>query len=118
MDSLLQLQDELQGQITYEEILVNGQPKEGRLRFTGAMTNIRRAKLEEVSTLQTYRDAVQRLYDAPRTFIARHMRTFSVPDFEEKLGGLPAGLQFPKALKGKIYFDTAADPQRSISSAP
>ncbi|MCI0354715.1 MAG: hypothetical protein L0099_06720, partial [Acidobacteria bacterium] len=90
-------------------MMVNGQ-RRGRLRFAGAMTNLHKAKLENISNLQTYREGVQLLYDAPRKFIARHVRTFSVPDFEEKLDGLPAGLQFPKALKGKIYFDTAADP--------
>ena len=108
---LFDLQDQLQGQITYEQVVVNGQPK-GRLRFTGSMTNARKTRLDSVSGVQAYLDAVQALYDAPRNFIARYMRTFAIQDFATDLAALPDSVKFPNVLKSKVYFDAAAEPQK------
>lgn len=109
--NLIDLQDQLQGRITYDQVMVNGQPK-GRLRFAGPMTNARKAMLDGVSTDQDYLDAVQELYDAPRKFIGRYARAFSPQDFSTELAALPDRVKFPNALLGKVYFDAAAEPIR------
>lgn len=108
---LIEIQDQLQGRITYEKVVLNGQDR-GLLRFTGPMTNTRKARLDQVSTVQAYRDAVQALYDAPRKFIIRHARTFSVQDFSAELAALPDSVKFPKALQGRVYYDTATEPKK------
>ncbi|MBK7236301.1 MAG: hypothetical protein IPI02_11980 [Sterolibacteriaceae bacterium] len=110
VDDLVRLQDELQGRITYEEVTVGGQP-EGRLRFVGAMTNVRKTRLDTVSTDPDYREAIQAIYDAPRALVARYARTFAAHDFAADLAALPA-IAFPQALKRKIYFDATSSPAR------
>lgn len=102
---LFDLQDQLQGSATYEQVSVNGQAS-GRLRFTGPMTLVRKARLDAVSTNAGYRTAVQALFDAPRKFIARYARTFSVHEFSASLAALPA-ITIPNTLKSKVYFDGA-----------
>jgi hypothetical protein len=102
--TLFLLQDELQGKLTYDPI---GQ----ELLFTGAMTKVRRQKLESASADAGYRGAIKELFEAPRTFISREMRTFSVPDFSQTLAVLPATIKdgnFPSALKSRVYYDVAA----------
>ena len=101
------LQEGLRGRITYDEVVVNEQPK-GRLRFTGPMTNARKARLEIVSGVRVYRDAVKTLYDAPRNFVASYARTFSIQEFATDLAVLPANVSFPVPLRSKVYFDAVA----------
>lgn len=93
--------DDLAGIIAYD-------PAAGRLSYTGAMTNSRLDQLNLLSTDSDYQTALKVLYDAPRQFVARYMRSFSVLDFVTVLPGLPAQVAFPEALKSKIYFDSAA----------
>ena len=102
---LFALQDELQGQVTYEPVVVNGQNR-ARLRFAGPMTRARKARLDAVSTDTVYRAAVQSLFDAPRNFIARYARSFSVHQFSAALAALPA-ITIPNTLKSKVFFDGA-----------
>jgi hypothetical protein len=103
--ALFQEQDELQGEISYDA-------QRQVLRFTGPMTNRRKARLDAVSNDAAYLDAVQALYDAPRRFISRAMRTFAVHDFATDLATLPAAVEFPNALKHKVFFDASATPKR------
>lgn len=110
-ESLIALQKSLQGQIAYDQVTINGETK-GRLRFAGPMTNIRKAKLDTVSSDQNYQDAVQKLYNAPRKFIRRYMRTFSVQNFATDLAALPSLVKFPNTLKSKVYFDAASKPKQ------
>jgi hypothetical protein len=99
---LFQLQDQLQGQVSYEPVVLNGQPK-ARLRFTGPMTTVRKARLDAVSTDAAYRAGLQELYEAPRKFIARYARSFSVHEFSADLPSMPA-VTIPDALKTRVYF--------------
>lgn len=106
VDALFRLQDELQGTISYDQTTE-------RLRFTGAMTEIRRTRLlRGASTNGYYLAAVDVLFNAPRMFIARYMRTFSIQDFAANLAALPASVTVPNALKSKFYFDAAAEPKK------
>jgi hypothetical protein len=110
-DALLTLQDQLLGKITYEQVIVNGITT-GRLRFAGPMTNARKALLDSVPALNGELRALDALYNAPRNFITRYARNFSIQDFATHLDTLPASVTFPNALKSKIYFDSTAEPTR------
>lgn len=98
VDALFRFQDELRGEISYDA-------QRRALRFSGPMTDARKTRLDSFSTDGTYGMAVQALYDAPRRFVGRAMRTFSVHDFAEPLAALPAFVRIPSAAKKKIYFD-------------
>jgi len=50
--------------------------------------------------------AIIALFDAPRTFIARNMHSFSVPDYQAPLAGLPASVTIPSALWRKVYYNS------------
>ncbi|PWB49644.1 MAG: hypothetical protein C3F06_13815 [Candidatus Methanoperedenaceae archaeon] len=103
LKAMLDLQDELQGTISYDT---------HKLRFTGAMTKIRQTRLKNASPADgKYRDAVDALFDAPRRFIRRNMYTFS-QDFSTDLDVLPASVKFPNAFKNKVFYDAAAKPKR------
>lgn len=49
--------------------------------------------------------AVNALYQNPRTFFARNLKTFSIPDFSTALSVLPTGVKIPASLKKKVYYD-------------
>jgi hypothetical protein len=105
VSALFQQMDELEGRISYDA-------QHQVLRFDGPMTNPRKARLGTTSNDVNYRNAVQALYDAPRRFINRAMRTFITHDFGTDLAALPVSVKFPNTLKRKIYFDSSADPKR------
>lgn len=86
---------------------INHDGQRRALRFTGSMTNARKARLDALSNDGNYRNAVQVLYGAPRRFVSRAMRTFAVHDLHEALAALPAGIEIPAALKQKVYFDAS-----------
>lgn len=50
--------------------------------------------------------AINALFDAPRTFIARNMHSFSVPDYQAPLAGLPASVTIPGSLWRKVYYNS------------
>ena len=104
VQELLLVQDQLQGTISYDA-------ETRKLRFNGPMTLLRRTRLQNVSpTNPKYQDAINALFAMPRGFMSREMRTFSTHDFATELAALPPGLQFSKALRGKVYFDDHAEP--------
>ena len=78
------------------------------LEFTGAMTEEQRAALSAASFDIEYGNAVQALFDAPRRFVRRNLRTFSMPNFAQALATLPGSVVFPAALKDKVYLDATA----------
>jgi Tc toxin complex TcA C-terminal TcB-binding domain/Neuraminidase-like domain/Putative peptidoglycan binding domain len=110
-DALLTLQEQLLGQITYDQVIVDG-VLTGRLRFAGPMTNARKALLNSEPALHGELRAVGALFNAPRNFITRYARNFSIQDFATDLATLPASVTFPNALKSKVYFDTTVEPKR------
>jgi peptidoglycan hydrolase-like protein with peptidoglycan-binding domain len=104
--ALVAEQDALAGDITYDAA-------RGVLRFSGAMTNARKARLDATPGGDAaYLAAVQSLYDAPRRFVRRHMHSFTLPDFSTALPALPAAIRIPPLLKKKVYYDEGSDPPR------
>ena len=80
-----------------------------RLRVTGPLTTAERATLQGLPGVDApFTTAVQGLFDAPRRFVRRNMRSFSVADHAHPLAALPATVVFPPALRAKVYFDAAA----------
>ena len=78
----------------------------GKLRFTGTMSAAVLAQLVNLPGANNeFIAAVQGLENAPKAFVARHLRRFSVPVLDVGLNALPANLKFPDALKEKIYYD-------------
>ena len=100
---LIQLQDELRGAISFDKAAK-------RLRFKGAMTHIWLERLQNASPKrdEEYLHALNQLYEAPRQFVARQMRGFSIIDHVADLPALPKTVQIPEALKNRVYFDDAA----------
>jgi len=49
---------------------------------------------------------LQLLFDAPRTFLARNVNSFSIADYQTPLSQLPASITIP--LNSRVYFDSAA----------
>jgi hypothetical protein len=96
--ALLQKQDELQAVVGYDA-------QRHVLQRTGAMTSGDKAVLDGASDHPDYQAAVEILYDAPRRFVRRALRTFAVHDFAIDLTALPTGIEIPKALGRKIYFE-------------
>jgi Tc toxin complex TcA C-terminal TcB-binding domain/Neuraminidase-like domain/Salmonella virulence plasmid 28.1kDa A protein len=77
----------------------------GVLSGTGPMTTAALAALQTLSADQLYRDAVLRLFDAPRQFLATRMRGFTPPTVIAPLAALPPGLAFPATLAGGVFYD-------------
>jgi hypothetical protein len=99
VNQLLDLQDGLDGDLNYD-------PAALTLSFVGPMTVKRRTALISAGGATTeFTGAVQTLFDAPRMFIARNMRTFSVADFSVDLPNL-VSIAFPASLGGRAYTET------------
>lgn len=107
--ALFKLQDELKGKVSYNT-------KAGKLRFVGTMTPVRQTRLKDASAETDYQDAVDALFKAPRAFILRNMRTFSVQNFKAPLDTFPETVKFPTALTSKAYHDVAAKELRFIGA--
>jgi len=106
VNALFLQQDQLQGTIKYDA----GARK---LRFTGVMTTDRKTHLKNASAAEAYKSAIEALFNAPRQFVERVMRTFSVNNFATELTALPLSIEsFPKTLAGKVYFDTTTEPHK------
>ncbi|HYU30576.1 MAG TPA: neuraminidase-like domain-containing protein [Thermoanaerobaculia bacterium] len=80
----------------------------GILSCTGPLTNAQKDLLNAASNNAAYQGAVGSLYGAPRAFVLRTLRGFSVHDFVTPLAALPAGLAIPKAFRRKIFFEPKA----------
>ena len=100
--NLIDLQNELQGDIAYDS-------ENSRLSFIGVMTQARQVKLKDAFTDANFQDSIDALFDAPRNFISRNMRRFSVPNFESPLTDWPENLLVPTRLNEKFYFDEGAE---------
>lgn len=89
---------ELQDKIHYDA-------DNGKLHFVGLMSEGDKTTLLELSPEQTYTDAIEALYEKPKTFISERMKAFVLPPFWEPLGNLPPEVVIPDELKEKIYYD-------------
>jgi hypothetical protein len=104
VQSLLAQQDALAPGATFDAA-------RGVLRFTGPMTNARRAGLEGVQgATPDYQAAVAVLYDAPRRFVRRHLRAYSTLDLSVELETMPVAV--PAGFKDRLYHDAGASPKR------
>ena len=72
------------------------------------MTKARQSQLKSASADEPYVNAIDALFDAPRNFVSRYMRRFSIQDYSTNLAELPPNVQFPKNLRNKVYFDAVA----------
>jgi hypothetical protein len=118
VDALGQLQDELQRGLTYGTIL-QGEQQKGELSFRGAMTLGCKTFLEGLSlppgyNRQSYQQAVRSLSDAPRTYVRRAMRRYSMKNYAVALQTLPQNLAFPQSLEAK----SITTPQRRSCISP
>jgi len=92
--------DEVKEKVTFDAA-------HGALTFRGVMSE---TEYQQLKTLlpndESYKTAIDTLFIAPRDFLKRNLRAFSVPDLKyEGLDSLPDGLIFPDDLKEKIYYD-------------
>ncbi|UVI32917.1 Tc toxin subunit A-related protein [Paenibacillus spongiae] len=87
-----------------------------KLRITGVMTEVRRAYLIEKSADASYRTAVQQLFQEPRSFVRRNLRSFRLTQYAAFLEEKPAGLVIPAALRSKVYYDAQASQLRSAGA--
>ncbi|EXL65559.1 hypothetical protein FOPG_18219 [Fusarium oxysporum f. sp. conglutinans race 2 54008] len=69
------------------------------------MTNAERDALKGIQGASTeFLRAIDDLYQAPRTFFARNMRSFSVPNFAVDLASFLEGIKIPTSLRAKVYY--------------
>jgi hypothetical protein len=70
------------------------------------MTKTRYNKFRELFGIgNNFENAINFLFWAPRLFVLRNMGTFRIQDYTTPLSELPAEVQFPDSLKGKIWYD-------------
>jgi Tc toxin complex TcA C-terminal TcB-binding domain/Neuraminidase-like domain/Salmonella virulence plasmid 28.1kDa A protein len=83
------------------------------LRFRGAMTEPDKISLLGLSSVRPYQNAVQSLFEAPRTFVITQMRAFDIPSFPAPLSVLPP-IVFPDEFRGRISYDSSAKQLRFV----
>lgn len=104
VQSLLAQQDALAPEATFDA-------GRGVLRFTGPMTNARRAGLENAQgAMPAYLAAVAALYDGPRRFVRRHLRAYSTLDLSVELETVPVAV--PAAFRDRVYHDAGESSKR------
>ena len=121
----------LNGEVVYEaplpslprNVTLRNEPREdwgtirydsgaSRLLFTGPMTLRQRDHLTNLQGAnRRFKDAIQQLFDKPRQFIDRYLRTFLVHSFQTNLQALPDGLKIPTELRETVYFNNSAKPK-------
>lgn len=104
LDTAIRLPSALSDRIRYDATAQ-------RLQFKGVMSSADKTLLVAApnNTDQSFKDAVDILYNGPRNFFERQMRRFSVQVFKSDLPAMPPGLVFPNTLKNKVYYDNAAN---------
>ncbi|MCB2190550.1 MAG: peptidoglycan-binding protein [Deltaproteobacteria bacterium] len=123
-DQVSQVIDTLSGRMSYQTELsslpgglvwpaglasrISHDTDQGLLMIDGPLTTAERTALRGLSGSAVYRQAVERLYQAPRDCVANRMKSFEYPDFSEPLAALPAGLEFPAALRDRVHYDHTA----------
>ena len=89
---------QIQDRMTYDR-------SSAMLLYSRVMTTAERGVLRNIQGASPqFLTAVQRLYQAPRDFFFRYLRSFSVPDFAVKLNSMPMSVNIPLILRGKVYF--------------
>jgi len=76
------------------------------LSFSGTMTTQQQAQLTTLQNADTdFVGAINKLFDAPVAFVARYLRSFSIPISEAGPLTLSANIKFPDSFKNRLYFD-------------
>jgi hypothetical protein len=79
------------------------------LRFTGTLSAAERTTLLGLAGVDApFTAAVNALFEAPRHFVRRSMRSFSVADHAVPLAALPASVVLPSPAAPRMYYDSAA----------
>ncbi|MBS3772449.1 MAG: hypothetical protein KGY69_19515, partial [Bacteroidales bacterium] len=76
-----------------------------KLHFYGLMSGEEKTKLKDLSTEQTYQDAIENLFEEPRFYISQRMKAFVLPSFSAELDIFPPEVVIPDRMKDKIYYD-------------
>jgi len=87
-----------------------------KLSYTGVLTTALRDELLTLSDQAAYKAAVGELFNLPRNFVKRNMRTFRLPTFSAFLAALPLGVQIPSAIRSRVYYDASSKRLRSIGA--
>jgi hypothetical protein len=76
-----------------------------RLQFKGVMSSENKNQLlaSPNDTDQPFKEAVEALYNAPRSFMKRQMRRFSVPVFESTKFSPLSNVLMPTPVKNKVF---------------
>jgi peptidoglycan hydrolase-like protein with peptidoglycan-binding domain len=108
------------GQVFTQQDLCKGRcsydPVAHELRFTGPMPDIWKQQLDSLSGPGPWRDAVQQLYDAPRTLATRLLSSFVRNVAVRPLASLPVTL--PRAFDGRLWLDTSTATAQLTLSGP
>ncbi len=81
-----------------------------KLLFHGIMSKNEKETLQNLAADTEYQSAIDELYEQPRKYLLRNLRTFSVTDCnkeieKESFAEFFARLKLPENLKDRIYFD-------------
>jgi hypothetical protein len=103
LDSSNNLDKALKEKLSYDE-------DSKKLHFIGVMSKNEKQTLLNQSNDTAYEIAINELYDNPRTFVVKNMRSFELPTFSTSLNVLPlngqaTAISIPTDLKNKVYFD-------------
>ncbi|MFB3885320.1 MAG: neuraminidase-like domain-containing protein [Thermodesulfobacteriota bacterium] len=82
------------------------------LRVIGVMSPGERDELLGLlssSVYPEYHQAVEALFDMPRSYIAQHAEELKIPTFAEPISQLPQSLALSDELKCKVFIDTDKD---------
>jgi len=98
--------DEVKDKISYDEEAL-------RLKFTGPMTQAEHTTLLAASDNDDYENAINEIFNAPRTLISQQMKVFEWPTFSADLASLPP-IEFPTELKDKVFYHPPAQQLRFV----
>src|SRR5262249_12246689 len=112
VQDLIRAMDELQGAISYDA-------DKKVLRFAGAMTTRRRNRLNALPADANYQGAISSLFNPPRRFVSRNMRSFSLQTFRQGLTITSDVLKEAlrnSPLNQKVYYDATDKELRFIGA--
>lgn len=91
---------ELQSKFSYDAL-------SQELSFQGVMQEADRNVLKsvEASLSQQLQDLIDALYEMPRQFMERNLKTVVLPEQRANLAEWPPGVEIPSELRAKVFYD-------------
>lgn len=100
----LNIPEDIRGQVTYD----GSDPTALHLSFSGVMMAPEQTKLNSIlGATDDFKNAIDALFAAPRTFMIRNMRRISIRDYQEPLVSLPDTVKIPSVLSQKVWYDSS-----------